>query len=156
MPKHQAVYLERGFFSYTAKAAVCASLVRPFRRSIIEALSSPCQALAFEGFPTRANVCSSPATRAGKSPVTSLAHGTCMAFRAGPPERVVPGTCSANRTRGTQHVELCTRASMGTPVCRIQTTLATILAVHEALLNPMRSISVPHSRHEDARARAVR
>jgi len=160
MPKQDAYHILRGrvlgariflFFFYTAK-----SLVRSFHRAIIEALSSPCQALAFEGFPTRA-VCSSPATRAGKSPVTSLAHGTCTACHAGPPEHVVPGAHSArsaNGTRGAQHVMPRRRARMGTPVCRIQ-TLAAILAVHEALLNPTRSVSVPGSRHEDARARAA-
>jgi len=113
-------------FFCTGKAAVYGLHARPFCRAIIEALPSTCQALAFEGFPTRANVCSSPATRAGKSPVTSLAHETCMACRAGPPERVVPGARSArsaNGTRGAQHVMPHTRARMGTPVCRIQAVI---------------------------------
>ena len=147
----------------TDRAAVCDSLVRPFRRTIPGALSSPCasqQALAFEGSAMRANGRRSPVTCAARSPVTSPAQRTCMVSRAGPPERIVPGTrsaCSANRTHGAQHVELHKRARMPTRQLQIHTTLAIyILAVHAAGSYPTWSVLVPDCDHADAHVRAVR
>ena len=61
---------------------------------------------------------------------------------------------SANRTRGIQHVELCTRVHMGTPVCWIPPTLAAILTVHAAGLYPKRNVSGPD--RADAHVQAVR
>ena len=46
-----------------------------------------------------------------------------------------------------QHMMPRTRAHVGTRVFRIQTTLAAILAVREALLNPTWSVSAPDSLH---------
>ena len=137
----------RLFFFFTAKAAVCDSLIRPFRRTIPGALSSPCasqQVLAFEGSAMRANACCSPVTRAARSPVRSPAHRTCAVSRAGPHKRIVPGTRSArsaNRTRGTKHGELHTRTRMWTRPFQIRTTLVIyILAVHAAGSYPTWSV----------------
>ena len=53
-----------------------------------------------------------------------------FACRAGQPERIVPWTRSAHRTRGMQHVMPRTRAHMGIHVFQIHPTLAYyILAV---------------------------
>jgi len=131
----------------------------PFVRAIIKALS-PCQVLAFEGFPTRADVHRSPVTRAARSaPMTSPAHRTCVVSRAGQHERIVPGTrsaCSANRLHSMQHVELRTCAHMWNPVCRIQTTHAYILTVRATVSSKTRDFPALVSLHVDARARAVR
>ena len=160
MPKQDACHITAGpctwseaffcLFFCTAKAAVYGSLVRPFRRAIRAALTSPCKSLAFEGFPTRANMCSSPVTRAARSmPMTSLAHRTCSVSRAGQPERFVPGTRSANRTRGAQHVDLHTRARMWTRPFQIHTTF--LLTVQVAVLYHARDVPVPASNRANVR-----
>ena len=132
--------------SCVARAAV-SNLHVPSVWAIIEALSSPCtsqSALTFEGSAMRADVCCSLAVRAGRSPVTSLAHGACVACCAGPPERVAPGTRSersANRTCGEQHVMPHTRAGMGTRAFQIHTTF--LLAVLVPVSYHTRDVSAP-------------
>jgi len=164
------VYLERGFFfswhpqgsglrhalSSLPSGDTCSHdvtlLIAPSAR--FQGIPQASQRAMF----TRNSRCS-PATCTGKSPVTSLAHRTCAVSRAGQHERIVPGTRSArsaNRTRGKQHVELLTRARMGTPVCRIQTTLTAILTVRTTVSFETRDVPAPESLHEDARVRAVR
>ena len=130
---------------------------RPLRRPIRAALTSPCtshQALALGEFPTREYVRSFLGIRVARFPVTSLAHRTCVVSRAGQHACNVPETRSAHRTRGMQHVMLCTRAHMGTPVCRIHPTFAYIFAIHAAGLCPTWNISGPD--REDAHVQAVR
>ena len=136
---------------------------RPLQWPIRAAMMSPCtsqQALAFVGFPTRDDMRCFPGIRAARfPPMTSLAHRACAVSRAGQHARIITETRSARsvkRTRGMQHVMLRTHAHVGTRVFQIKTTLAAILAVHEALLNPTRSVSAPDSLHEDACARAIR
>jgi len=93
---------------------------RPFRRPILAAMTSLCQlqsALAHGEFPTRDDVRCFSGIRDLRFPVTSPAHRACSRH-----VRFVPGTrsvCSANRTRGMQHVMPRTRARahMGKPPC---------------------------------------
>ena len=143
-------------------AAVSDSLVRPFHRAILAALTSPCasqSALASEGFPTWDNVHCLPGLCAARSSVTSVAQRTCTACRAGQPERIVPWTRSAraaNRTRGAQHVELRTRARMWTRPFQIHLTLAYIFTVHVAGLYPTWNVLAPDRNRADAHVQAVR
>ena len=162
LPGYRAL-VARLFFFNTARAVVCDLLVRPFRRTIPGALSSPCtlqQALAFEGSAMRANERRSPVTRATRSLVTSLAHSTCAVSRAGQPERLILVTRSArsaNRTRGAQHGEIHTRARMWTRPFQIRTTLAIyILAIYVAGLYPTWSVLAPDCDRADARVRSMR
>ena len=79
--------------------------------------------------------------------MTSLAHRTCTACRGGQPERIIPWTRSArstNRTRGMQHVELRTRAGMGTRLFQIQSLVA-ILAIHATVSFETRDVHTPAS-----------
>ena len=133
---------------------------RPFQRAIRAAMTSLCAsqtALAHGEFPTRDYVCHFPGIRATRFPVTSLAHRACTASRAGWHTRNVPEThsaCSTNRTRGMQHMEPRTRAHMGTPLCRIPSTLTYILTVHAAGLCLTWNVSGPD--RADAHVQAVR
>ena len=79
--------------------------------------------------------------------MTSLAHRTCTACHAGQPERIVPWTRSArstNRARGMQHVELRTRAGIGTRPFQIQSRVA-ILAIHATVSFETRDVHAPAS-----------
>ena len=127
---------------------------RPLQRAIRAAMTSLCtsqQALARGEFPTRDDERRLPGIGAARFLVTSPAHRFCSR-RA----RFVPGTrsvCSANRTRGMQHVMPRTRAHVGTHVFRIQ-LLSAILTVHAAGLCPTWNVSGPD--REDARVQAER
>jgi len=157
-----AVYLERGLFFFLHRQGgglrLAHSSLPPDDTWGLAVASQ--QALAFEGSAMRANACRSPVTHAARSPVTSPTHLTCAVSRAGPHERIVPGTRSArsaNRTRGVQHVELHTRARMRTRPFQIHTALAIyILAVHAAGSYPTWSILAPDCDRADARVQALR
>ena len=149
------VLVARLYHLCVARAAVSNSLV-PSIWVIHGTVTSPHRshhALAFEPSTMRAGY-HSPGFRAARSPVTSLAHRTCVACRAGSPERVVPGTRSANRTRGLQHVMPRTCARMGTCAFQIHTTF--LLTMHVPVSYHARDISAPASDRANVCAWAVR
>ena len=156
-----AMYLERGFFFFLYRQGGSLRLARSSLPSddncslnvaLRIALSARLRGVRHAMM--RANVHHSPVARAARSvPMTSLALGPCAVCR------VVPGTHSArlaHTSRAAEHVELRTRAHMGTRSFQIHPTLAYILSVHEVVLSQTRNISGLDSLHADVHAMAAR